>query len=73
MIGYATKSESQSDSTKHTKTNTGRQNEETKKYGQNVRTEQNSRKRTRRNGDKQHIRTLVIRILKELIGYFNSI
>ena len=40
-------------------------------------TEQNSRKRTKLNGDKQPIRytvqTLVTRMLKELIGYLNSI
>ena len=29
----------------------GCQNEETKKYGQNERTEQNARKRTKQNGD----------------------
>ena len=47
------------------------------KYGPNERTEQNSRKRTEHNGDKQSIRsefkTLVTRMPKELIGYFNSI
>ena len=51
--------------------------EETKKYGPYERIEQNSRKRTKWNGDKQpsdaEFKTLVIRMLKELIGYFNII
>ena len=55
----------------------GCQNEETKKYGPNERTEQNLRKRTKQNGDKQPVRcrveTLVIRTLKELTEYCNSI
>ena len=37
----------------------GCQSEETKKYGSNERTEQNSRKRTKRNGDNQPIRCRV--------------
>ena len=41
------------------------------------RTEQNSRKGTKQNGDKHlsdaKFKTLVIRMLKELIRYFNSI
>ena len=37
----------------------GCQNEETKKYGSNERTDQNSRKRTKQKGDKQSIRCKV--------------
>ena len=37
----------------------GCQNEETKKYGPNDGTEQNSRKKTKQNGDKQPIRCRV--------------
>ena len=37
----------------------GCQNEETKKYGPNERIEENSRKRTKQNGDKQSIRCRV--------------
>ena len=37
----------------------GCQSEETKKYGPNERTEQNSRKRTEQNGDKQAMRCRV--------------
>ena len=45
----------------------GSQVEETKKYGPNERTEQNSRKRSKRNGDKQHIRCRV-----QNTGYQNA-
>ena len=55
----------------------GCQNEDSIKHGPNERTEQNSRKRTKQNGNKQSIRcrvqTLVIQMPKELIVYFNSI
>ena len=37
----------------------GCQNEETKKHGPNERTDQNSRKRTTQNGDKQSLRCRV--------------
>ena len=37
----------------------GCQNQKTKKHGLNERTEQNSRKRTKQNGDKQPIRCTV--------------
>ena len=53
------------------------QNEETKKHGPNEKTDQNSRKRTKQNGDKQFSRskaqTLVIRMLKEISEDLNSI
>ena len=43
---------------------------ETKKHGPNERTDQNSRKRTKQNGDLSlaELKTVVIGILKELIG-----
>ena len=54
----------------------GCQNKETKKHGPNERTDQNSRKRAKQDGDKQSIRcrvkTLVIRMLKEFNKDFNS-
>ena len=53
----------------------GSQNEDTKKYGPNERTEQNPRKRTKRNGDNlsdAEFKTLVIRMLKELSEDLNS-
>ena len=44
-----------------------------KKYGSNERTEQNPRKRTKQNGDRQlsdaEFKTLVIRMLREIIEY----
>ena len=50
---------------------------ETKKHGPNERTDQNSRKRTKQNGDKHYIRwrvqTLVIRMLKDLREDLNNI
>ena len=54
----------------------GCRNEETRKRGPSEKLHQNSRKRTKQNGDKQSdadFKALVIRMLKELIGYFNSI
>ena len=51
----------------------GCQNEETKKHGPNERTDQTSRKRAKRNGDKQSIKTLVIRMLKGLSEDLSSI
>ena len=52
------------------------QNEKTKKYGPNERTEQNSKRITKQNGiiklSDAEFKTLVSRMLKELIGYFNS-
>ena len=46
---------------------------ETKKYGPNERTEQNSRKKTKPNRDSHlsdaEFKTLVIRMLREIIGY----
>ena len=49
---------------------------ETKKYDPNERTEQNSRKRTKQSGDTNlsdaEFKTLVIRMLKELIEYGNN-
>ena len=54
----------------------GCQDEETKKHGPNERTDQNSRKRAKQNGDKNlsdaEFKKLVIRMLEECIGYFNS-
>ena len=46
-----------------------------KKHGPNERTDKNSRKRTKQNGDLSlaELKTVVIGMLKELIGYFNSI
>ena len=50
---------------------------ETKKHGPNERTEQNTRRRTKQDGDKQSLdaefKTLVIRMLSELSENFNSI
>ena len=49
---------------------------ETKKHGPNERTDQNSRKRTKQNGDKQsdaEFKTLVLRMLKEHNENLNSI
>ena len=46
------------------------------KHGPNERTDQNSRKRAKQNGDKQsdaELKTLVISMLKELSEDFNSI
>ena len=62
----------------NTETNTGScQIEETNKHGPNETTEQNTRKRTKRNGDSQPIRhrfkTLLIRMLRELTEYSNNI
>ena len=54
-------------------TQEGCQIEETKKYGPNERTEQNSRKITKRNEIIKLSDLLVIRMLKELTGYINSI
>ena len=51
----------------------GCQNEETKKCGPNERTDQNFRKRTKQNEDKQSIRCGVIQMLKELTEDLNSI
>ena len=55
----------------------GCQIEETKKYGPYERIEQNSRKRTKWNGDKQlsdaEFKTLVVRMLIELTEYSNSV
>ena len=51
------------------------QNKEAKKHGPNERTDQNSRKRTKQNGDKKSIRCRVqnIRMLKELSEDLNNI
>ena len=53
----------------------GCQNEKTKKHGPNERTDPNSRKRAKQNGDKQPIRCRVqntgYQMFKELIGHFN--
>ena len=55
----------------------GCQNEETKKHSPNERTDQNSEKRAKQNGDKQSIRgrvhTPVIRMFKELSQGLNSV
>ena len=55
----------------------GCQNMETKKHGPNERTEQNTRRRTKQDGDKQSLdaefKTLVIRMLSELSENFNNI
>ena len=55
----------------------GCQNEEIRKHGPNERTDQNSRKRDKRSGDKQSLRcrfkTLVIRMFKELSEDLRSI
>ena len=59
----------------------GCQNEDAKKHGPNERTDKNSRKRTKQNGDKQSIeiriyaefKTLVLRMLKELSEDLSSI
>ena len=55
----------------------GCQNKMTKKHGPNERTDQNSRKRMKQNGDEQSIRcrvqNLVTRMLKELSEDLNSI
>ena len=60
-----------------TQTQGGCQHKKTKKHGPDERTDQNSRKRTKQNGDKQSITaeftTLFIILLKELSEDFNSI
>ena len=53
-------------------------NEETKKYGPNERTEQNSKKKELNKMEINNLsdaafKTLVIRMFKGFIGYFNSI
>ena len=63
---------------KQKQTQGGCQNEETKKYGPNERTDQNSRKRTQQNGEiinlsDAEFKTLVIRMLSEIIEYGKNI
>ena len=61
----------------YNQTQVGCQNEETKKHGPNERRDQNSRKRSKQNEDKQSIRCRVQNTnyedAQELIGYFNSL
>ena len=78
MLGHTTKAGSHSSSAQYTETNKGGcQNKETKKHGPNERADQNSRKRTKQNGDKQssdaEFKILVIRMLKELNEDLKSI
>ena len=60
-----------------TQTQGGCQNKETKKHGPNERTDKNSRKRAKQNGDNilsnAKLKTLVVRMLKELSEDLNSI